>query len=500
MTITKGTPQTRAELAAVFAELDPLNQCIDITTDLAAYTYFNDSANTHQARAVPVTGSTVGTVSGSANIVQESISGVTLTYARLNDSHFIIGWANFGFSPDTTNIKVQVATVAPTVVTPGAKQTLATNSGLLTGPHETAIARVSDNTGVMFFGRDDTFDLVAIAFIVIGNTIDSFGSPVTILAADAVNFMSAHTLWDDQHVVLGYRDGDNVSAQIISVVGTVVTFGARTHFQGEGSNQATRVVGMTPTRGALFSNRIVGAVSLLSWGRQFSVSGLVITPTGLTVDYGGTLDRDFNRGAVRLTDEVGMLNYIEEAGVQEVVTEFTVNDAGSISINQIPFSLIAPAPADSNMGVSLLGDSRALIMYDTDQLAVISTDFISPIVESQLWLTIDGGLIHTKISDPAWTLPVEAVAVMPGTTYNEIWAAVGTEIYKTLNAGDTWVLLATLTFIPSAAVLMFDNSVVFYTKQTGGNRVSFVDTLGVVSNLDIGHTVSGVGSAMKAAA
>lgn len=118
---------------------------------------------------------------------------------------------------------------------------------------------------------------------------------------------------------------------------------------------------------------------------------------------------------------------------------------------------------------------------------------------SRIWFR-DGAGALSNISDPAWGLPVEAVAVAPGTGYQEVWAAVGPQIFKTLNQGTSWTLFATLTFTPAAGILLHDASTAWYTKATGGNRVAIVDPLGVVTNLDTGHSTSGIGSSMKAAA
>lgn len=115
---------------------------------------------------------------------------------------------------------------------------------------------------------------------------------------------------------------------------------------------------------------------------------------------------------------------------------------------------------------------------------------------SHLWISTDGGATYTDIGDSAtWdTDLVGGVVVVPGTAYQTIFAAVGTDLYKTTNGGTAWSLETAVGYEVDFIDLEKDNTTVFLAKRdaAGANRASLWDSIGAsLTNINTGKSTTG---------
>lgn len=165
------------------------------------------------------------------------------------------------------------------------------------------------------------------------------------------------------------------------------------------------------------------------------------------------------------------------------------------------------------------GSSDTLTLDDTDTIAVAATDwiwaapvdsgkiiahfettsssvaFVSLSVATHIWFSTDGGATYTDIGDSSWgSNVVGGVVVVPGTAYQTIFAAVGTDLYKTVNGGTAWTLETAVGYEVDFIDLEKDNTTVFLAKRdaAGANRASLWDSVGAsLTNINTGKSTTG---------
>jgi hypothetical protein len=111
---------------------------------------------------------------------------------------------------------------------------------------------------------------------------------------------------------------------------------------------------------------------------------------------------------------------------------------------------------------------------------------------SHIWLSDDGAATFTDIGDPAWgSQVIGGVVIKGGTSYQTVWAMVGTELYKTINGGSTWTLVADVGY-ETDFVALLDNDVIFVANNSaGGNRASRITSGGTVTHINTGKSTTG---------
>ena len=154
--------------------------------------------------------------------------------------------------------------------------------------------------------------------------------------------------------------------------------------------------------------------------------------------------------------------YLSGVSLDELTQEDT--DTAAIAVTN---GWVWGAPVDS---------THIILHYDATTEAVIVTATGSATV-SHLWLSTDGGATYNNIGDSAWTADlVGGVVVVPGTAYQTIYAAVGTNLYKTQNGGTNWTLETAIGYEADFLDLEKDNTtVIMANRASGGNRASLWD-------------------------
>jgi hypothetical protein len=116
---------------------------------------------------------------------------------------------------------------------------------------------------------------------------------------------------------------------------------------------------------------------------------------------------------------------------------------------------------------------------------------------NRLKISDDDGATWTEISDPSWADPVNDALVEAGSDYQNIWAIVGTGVWRTTDQGTSWSQIATLSFTGAKFSLVTGPDVVVTNAASGGNRTARVTTGGTVTYSNTGHSTTGQGTAIR---
>jgi hypothetical protein len=223
------------------------------------------------------------------------------------------------------------------------------------------------------------------------------------------------------------------------------------YYTGDIKAQIITISGSTPT-----SNTPV-SVDTVSTGQAMAVGVFDATHVGLVYDDNPTV-------------------YVVEIGVSG--TTLSVDDTDSFS-----------ATSGSLTGIAY--DSVFMkAVYNGSGDAVL----ITLASASHLWLSADGAATFTNIGDAAWGASVVGgVVVVPGTAYQTIFAAVGSNLYKTINGGSSWSLETAITYEVDFIDLEKDNTtVILANRASGGNRASLWDSVGAsLSHINTGKSTTG---------
>ena len=127
---------------------------------------------------------------------------------------------------------------------------------------------------------------------------------------------------------------------------------------------------------------------------------------------------------------------------------------------------------------------------------ILITDGIAAAGISHIWLSTDGGATYSDIGDTSTWLTdlVGGVVVVPGTAYQTIFAAVGTDLYETVDGGTNWTLETAIGYEADFIDLEKDNTTIFISKRdaAGSNRASLWDSVGAsLSHINTGKSTTG---------
>ena len=223
---------------------------------------------------------------------------------------------------------------------------------------------------------------------------------------------------------------------------------------------------------------------------QVSRSGTTLTASGTINDWSTSTGANIPHGLTRLSDTIAIIVYNASTGVNEEQAKETQVVGTSANPGT---ALTLDSPNDNlNIGCAVVNTTTAIAIYQTNQVAVMTTSLITVSSVTHLWLSTDGAATFTNIGDATWAANVVgAVVVKPGTAYQTIWAAVGTSIFKTTNGGSGWTSLATVGYECDFMDLL-DGDVLFVANRAAaGNRASLISSAGVVSHINTGKSTSG---------
>lgn len=348
------------------------------------------------------------------------------------------------------------------------------------------------------------------------------------------------------HILLAYKNNATTFGRAVTLTfsgNTVVENALLTFSDGIAAIFMPDCTTLTATKAVVSWNGQSGAVNPLA--RVLTLSGTTLSNGGSALQLDGanvgysTTNRRLGVAAFSTTLIMFAYRRLASTVVGAVLTE---DGAGGLSQGAITgiaggsphefdirnldsTTAIYVGASGTNLNASrLLRSGTTFTVPDTDVLAVGSTAqsvyagdisatqiiagwdgtadaaVITVSATSKIWKRSSAGA-WADIGDAAWTDPVRAIYVKPGLDDDTIWAAVGAGIYRTDNGGTLWTLKATLTFEPEGIDgLPADDSVIAYTKDTGGtNRVALIaDT--TITYRDSGHSTTGEGSSVRGVA
>lgn len=348
-------------------------------------------------------------------------------------------------------------------------------------------------------------------FTVSGSTLSSAGTPTSWALGSLGSLNDLRVSNGDNNKCFGMAlDLTNNCLWLIaiSVSGTTISPGAEVKL-GDGSNQVT----------SQFSSRFIandhfvigygiftGVTSEGGWGALYEITG-TNTVTFHDSALLGAADTDETVVDIGVVGTwLGFATIYDASSGTEAwrASEFTLDltaetitngdyddlNTGETINNTIPF-----------WGCCRLGDQKGLWFYQEDNAGTTEGNFKAgttslspPAVVSHIWLSGDGGATYTDIGDSAtWTTSlVGGVVVKPGTSYQTIWAIVGSVLYKTTNGGTSWASVATVGY-EADFIDLLDGDILFVANRaSGGNRASLIlDSTGAVTHINTGKTTTG---------
>jgi hypothetical protein len=444
---------------------------------------FLDTLNVMGARVCDVNTTTKLITPHAKYTVAHAGGNFALSLARLSATKFIFYTYN---NPDPATARV-VNVSGTTVSSWGALKTLSgTSSAIATLIPLTATTALWANEGVMTVLSIDGSD----------NITENTSLAITSDSTFAVGLYSA------TKAVSFYQDsGDNfyLKAQLVTVSGVSLstTGGVQTIYTAQdGWNDSLAVAPISATE-------MVVVHDVESAPATDSLICQVVTLAGGTLSPGATLQL------------ANTEYYRPRTGVATNATTaiFSGNDAspglppGTTRVTQITksgtvLSHTGSDFADISVSERMRPDSLKKITDDF-ALAVTRGSVDGTILESDvaagsginhIWLSTDGAATFTDIGDSAtWTTDlVGGVVVVPGTTYQTIYAAVGTNLYKTIDGGTAWTLETAIGYEVDFLDLEKDNTTVFMAKRdaAGTNRASLWDGT-TLTHINTGKSTTG---------
>lgn len=227
------------------------------------------------------------------------------------------------------------------------------------------------------------------------------------------------------------------------------------------------------------------------------ITASIVTVSGTTITLETTdqisLASSAAASITALSATKGIVQYIVASATLNVV-EFDINGTGDgvVSVDSVEY--------DSSAGTAVIdidmGSSTTFTLADRGSGYVTAGTLASS--ASHIWLSSDGGATFADIGDSAtWgSNLVGGVVVKPGTSYQSIWAIVGTTVYRTANGGTSWASVATVGYEADFIELLDggDDDILFVAKRdaAGTNRASLVnDTTSAVVHINTGKSTSG---------
>jgi hypothetical protein len=499
MTLTLGTPTTATGLDANSSPYLPnYNMLIPCGTDRAVYVYYNTGSNIWEVRAVTTSGMSISTIGSPATLLdstEASNLGNGLIFPfELSATHFGICWLESTGFPNC-RIRVRISSVSGTTITPGTAGTIVT-FGAFVALNSLNASRITDTRACCVW-RDPggTNNGHAAAFNITGTTVGTPGSTIIWSSGTAPQYIYADSLRDDQHVIISSRHSGAWAVVLDNTGGTTLVSGTEVQVSTATNAVFTMVLGMSATRAQYAYAHNTSSPDWRGRARQLDISGTTITPAGSATFWGGTAGQSDLVGWANMRDGMHGIMNIHNNSLTQFEEAIESSNNGTMGVGG-SLSLVSPSVRE-NMGVAFVGGDRAIIIYDTNQIAVISTDLIS--LATHLWKSTDGAATFANIGDSSWGSDVvTAIVAKPNDSYQTIWISLSDgDIYKTSDGGTSWASLATLGYSASELFLLDGDILLASNRATGGNRVSTITQAGSVSHIDTSHSTTGEGSSVQ---
>ncbi|MCP4083177.1 MAG: hypothetical protein GY743_23390 [Planctomycetaceae bacterium] len=385
-------------------------------------------------------------------------------------------------STGSAGAKAKVLSISGTTITaPGNDPSLGGSD-----PRGIAIAALSSTAAIGVYADDSASYVGKANYLTIsGNTITDQSS-VTFEASAGLGVDARVAICEltATKAVVVYSDGDDsnkLKAVVLSVSGTTISAGSAVNIDGTDAGTLPSLAPISTTSCLLVYNNSTDtdfkavvlsgmSATTVTVNTAITVNGAAVTATGVAAYSASQFLATY-----KLVDDTG--NYIELA-----VSGVTVSTVGS--------------SAQFDTG---LNEAISCAAYDSDTaIAVYLSASIDAVIfslatGSHIWLSTDGAATFSNIGDSAWgSNVVGGVVVAPGTAYQTIFAAVGTNLYKTTNGGGAWSLETAIGYEVDFIDLEKDHASVFMAKRDAGgaNRASVWDGASL-THINTGKSTTG---------
>jgi hypothetical protein len=458
---TFGTPlivsATSTPLLSIAELSDTLLICVyEVTGNLKARTI--TVSGTSLSNNTEVNVDTVGTVQ-QAVVVAISATAAILVHAD-----------------NTSDTKARMLTVSGTTITVQSPTDVVNSSYF-------DLAKISSTTALWCYELSG--DVTAAVLSVSGTTV-SVGTPQVIDTTTTASVKC--TVYSSTKSICTWNNTTASSeGAIVNLSGTTVspqtpkTIKTRTTDTGE---YATFCLGLSSTKAIHgHSGAVDSYLNVLTLnGNTFDIGTekTIVLKDYAAMHAGKLLDTRF----IMLGESAGVMDAIEYYLSGVSLDELTQDGAAGIG-----------ATAGGPIWGCPIDGTHICAMYGGSAKAAVVT---STATASHIWLSTDAAATFTNIGDSSWGASlVGAVAVIPGTAYQTIYAAVGTDLYKTTNGGTSWSLETAVGYQVDSIDIEKDNAtIILANRASGGNRASLWDGA-VLTHINTGKTTTGGATAIS---
>lgn len=505
MTVTLGTVDTN--VPGVDDALTTAYEIVELVgvSDKAVVIYHQTDAGLNndflRARVISISGTTITGYGSQATpyTTTEEIRGGWHAYP-IDATRIALSWVEDVSGSTRGKCKAVILSISGTTVSFGSAVIIADETEFVYDPDGDPFPFMLSSTvmGVIYTTEDGIGNPDEIQIKAATLTGTAIGSPSTaaVLTTAAVvgnNYVARYSEDGDRALVL-WQLGASIIASVVKVTaGPNVSIGTLSVVTTATTPSASDIVRTSDTEFIIGYSR-----SGLCKIRYLAIDAGTDTISGTGAEASWGSSSSFIRRMGNLSATLLLVGYLHGSGDGRIV-EVTIAGTGTSTVYTPEIAdeaSLGAATTGAGLGTGIrVGINKVLAMYTGSIDAVIaSTSLIT--LDTTIWLRNAAGT-WSDIGDPGWTDPVRAIYSKPD-TYQIIWAAVGTEIWKTENGGTSWVLKATLTFEAEGLDgLPEDDRVIAYTKDAGGtNRVAVIDNT-TITYIDTGHSTTGKGSTIR---
>jgi hypothetical protein len=501
MTVTLGTPYTNVDgVDDATTGSFWLTELPGVNDKAVVFYTVNDTTNYKlHARVVNTSGDSISSIGAEQTLVT-SVDGndiIDKVYAEAEtDTRILVVWRQ---RPSSYEMNAAIATVSGDTVTIGTvrqiRNTVSANE-LVYGTW------ITTSSIICLYIDSGSSNMYVAACTVSGSTISAPGTEVAIdttLGSAGQNTMAILGAGDGSRSLVLWDDASNLQTRIAKITtGTTVTVHTVNSFLASSSVQAERLRKI-PDDTTTFIGQWQRGITPIPEAVHLTIVPGSDTITQGTVETWHAADAQNTSGGLAIlsatlaltcwTDGIGTpLGMVSEMDISG--TTLTVDEADDVALAKA-----------NGLQIVKVGNNKTLVFYNDVDAVIATTSLISAL--SKLWLR-DATPTWNNLTDGAWPSAVEVVAYLPGTNYQTIYAAIGTDIYESTDGGASWASVATLTFTPASLFLVSSDILIAYNKASGGtNRVAEISgllTTPAVSYLDTGHSTTGEGSTILAVA
>lgn len=503
MSLTVGTP-----IDSTLGDADGSpNLLINLDTDKAAMIYAEWSGSQYDWKAKVVSASGTALSLGSATTI---LSGPTNINAGGEEQHAIkTATDEFIFFVVDRNYneswKAVVCSASGTTISVDGTSTLRSWSAGNETISDFSVCEVDTDEFIAVYNDPSDGYTKATRLTRSGSSLTETGTPVTIQTQDSWGGVDCQKGTTDKALIwytLSFANGGDLYGVVGRVSGSSVVLGTPVLIETERSNieRSCKITPLTDGYGMINFVRETGVSTGIYW-HMGQVTGTdtfndiaLQTAGSSTVPQGNQVTAAdlccsmwYDGGAGDFTAAEGELTPTASPYIaMETETDIDVSNSGTYS---------------GIFGVGSLGDRKLLFLYPEDtspdpnfqaNLVAATSDVTPPSSVTHLWLSDDGAATFTNIGDATWgTDLVGAVMVVPGTSFQTIYAAVGTSVYKTTNGGTSWSSYASVGYEVDWMSLREDGYLFVANRASGGNRASLIDTSGTVTHINTSKSTTG---------